>query len=119
WQKKFNPWYRSGAIVVALLSIASVTGVILLLFYRVGDPYASVEAIQAQTYFGAWIRSIHRYASDASVLAVGFHIFRMLTLNKRWAQRRFAWVVGVLLLGVLYLAAWTGFVLVWDEQGQD
>ena len=35
-----NPLYQSGTIVVALLAVLLVTGIWLLLFYRIGSPYA-------------------------------------------------------------------------------
>ena len=34
----FNPLYQSGTIAVALLAILLLTGVYLLIFYRVGAP---------------------------------------------------------------------------------
>jgi len=39
---RYNPLYHSGAIVIGLLLVLVVTGLYLLLFYRVGSPWASV-----------------------------------------------------------------------------
>ena len=115
---EFNPLYRSGTIAVALLSLVTVTGLILVFYYRLGEPYESVTAIHSQAWLGRWIRTLHRYASDAAVLAVIIHIFRMFAQKKSWGRRAFAWCVGVLLLGFLMISGWTGFVMVWDLQGQ-
>jgi hypothetical protein len=62
-----NPLYRSGTLTVALLLILIATGLYLLLFYRIGAPYASVARITEQAWLGRWIRTAHRLAADAAV----------------------------------------------------
>jgi ferredoxin len=113
---RFNPVYRSGAITVALLLVLTVTGTYLLFFYRVGDPYASMERIQAQLWLGRWIRSLHRFAADAAVVAVAVHALRMFAQSKSWGPRAMAWMTGVALTGVLLICGWTGYIMVWDVQ---
>lgn len=115
---RYNPFYHSGALVVALLLVLIVTGIYLLLFYRVGSPYASMERIQDQVWLGRWIRSLHRFASDAAVVAVAVHALRMFVQGRSWGQRTLAWVTGVILTGVFMVCGWTGYVMVWDVQAQ-
>lgn len=114
---KFNPLYCSGTIAVGLLVIALISGLILCFFYRIGEPYESVSAMQKDPWLGSWIRSTHRYASDAMVAVVLVHILRMFAQGKSWGPRALAWTSGVLLLLFLFISGWTGFVLVWDTQG--
>jgi ferredoxin len=115
---RWNPLYRSGAIAVALLLVLLVTGVYLLLFYRVGSPYASVERIQEQVWLGRWIRSLHRFAADAAVVAIAVHALRMFAQSRSWGPRAMAWMTGVVLTGVFLICGWTGYVMVWDVQAQ-
>lgn len=115
---KFNPLYNSGTIAVGLLAIALATGLILCFFYRLGEPYESVLALQNNPWFGSWVRSTHRYASDAMVAVVLVHILRMFAQGKSWGPRTLAWLSGVLLMLFMLVSGWTGFVLVWDMQGQ-
>ncbi len=115
---RYNPLYHSGALVVACFAVLCVTGLYLLLFYRIGSPYASIERIQGQVFAGRWIRTLHRYASDAAVAAAVIHAFRMGIQNRTWGPRALAWVSGIVLLGVFLLCGWTGYVMVWDTQGQ-
>jgi ferredoxin len=77
-----------------------------------------VAAIQGDVLLGRWIRALHRYASDAALLAVSLHVLRLLVQGKTWGPRILAWITGVLLTGMLFLSAITGFVLVWDGLGQ-
>lgn len=113
-----NPLYQSGTIVVALLAVLVVTGIWLLLFYRISAPYASVAAVTAWPLAGNWVRGLHRYASDAALVAALVHLFRMFAQGRSWGPRAFAWIVGVGLLGLVLVCGWTGYVMVWDVFGQ-
>jgi len=115
---RWNPLYASGGIAVGLLVVLLVTGLYLVLFYRIGAPYESVARITEQAWLGRWIRGLHRYASDAAVVAVGVHAFRMFAQGRSWGPRALAWVSGLVLLFVLFVCGWTGYVMVWDVQAQ-
>jgi len=118
YSARYNPLYRTGTLASLCLAIALVTGVYLLFVYEIGRPYESVEAIQRDVLLGRWIRALHRYASDAAVLAVALHVLRLLIQAKTWGPRALAWITGVLLTGMMLVSAVTGFVLVWDGLGQ-
>lgn len=113
-----NPLYQSGTIAAALLLIVTVTGIYLLFYYRLGDPYASIARITDQWWAGRWIRGLHRYASDAAVLAVVIHALRLYAQGRSWGPRALAWVSGVSLFLLLMICGWTGYVMIWDVQGQ-
>ena len=113
-----NPLYRSGAVTVALLAVLLVTGLYLLLFYRVGSPYASVARITEQDWLGRWIRTVHRLASDAAVVTASVHGYRMFAQRRSWGRRTLPWVSGIGLLALILVCGWTGYVLVWDVFGQ-
>ncbi|MEK6609306.1 MAG: cytochrome b N-terminal domain-containing protein [Gemmatimonadota bacterium] len=116
WQR--NPLYLSGTLAVVSLGVVLVTGVYLLLFYRIGAPYASVERITDQVWAGRWIRSLHRYASDAAVVAAAAHALRLFVQDRSWGPRALAWVSGLILLFIVLVCGWTGYVMVWDVQGE-
>lgn len=115
---RYNPLYHTGALVVASSLVLLGTGLYLLLFYRVGAPYASVEGISAQVWAGRWIRTLHRYASDLAIVAIVVHALRMFVQNRTWGPRALAWMSGVLLTVVLFVCGWTGYVMVWDAHAE-
>lgn len=115
---RWNPAHQSGGLAVALMLVAVATGCVLLLLYRIGSPYESMRAIQAQAWAGRWLRALHRYASDLAVVAVAFHALRMLAEGRTWGPRVLAWVTGLLLTGSMLVVGWTGYVLVWDDHGR-
>jgi ferredoxin len=114
---RFNPLFQSGTIVVALLLTLLVTGLWLLLFYRVGSPWESVAWLTANLWIGNWVRGVHRYATDAALVATAVHALRMFAQGRSWGARTLAWTSGGLLVILLLVCGWTGFVLVWDTFG--
>jgi len=118
YSARFNPVYQSGTIVVALYLVLVVTGLWLILFYRVGAPWESVARLTANVWIGNWVRGLHRYATDLAVVATAVHAFRMFAQERTWGARALAWVSGAVLLLLLFVCAWTGYVMVWDTFGQ-
>jgi ferredoxin len=115
---RYNPLFQSGTIVVALFVALLATGLWLLLFYRIGSPYESVAGLTGNLWVGNWVRGLHRYATDAAMVAAVVHAFRMFAQARSWGARVLAWVSGGLLLLLLLACGWTGYVLVWDVFGQ-
>lgn len=118
YSSKHNPLHRTGTLASLCLAVALVTGVYLLFVYEISRPYESIAGIQKDVFLGRWIRALHRYVSDAAVVAVMVHVLRLLVQGKTWGPRALAWITGVLLAGMMFVSAVTGFVLVWDEFGQ-
>ncbi len=114
---RYNPLYQSGGLVLALLAVVTLTGLYLLLFYRIGAPFESVARINGQVWSGRWIRALHRYASDAAILAAAIHALRLFSQGRSWGPRALAWLSGLALFLVILICGWTGYVMVWDTQG--
>jgi ferredoxin len=112
-----NPFYRSGSVTVGLFVLLLVTGLYLLLFYRIGTPWESVSRLTGQVWLGRWIRSLHRFAADAAVVTACIHAFRLFAQRRSWGRRTMPWVSGVGLLALIMICGWTGYVMVWDTFG--
>lgn len=115
---RYNPLYHSGTLVIALFLLLLITGIYLLFVYRLGAPYQSVAALTAQPWLGRWMRGVHRYGSDAAVVAVLVHALRMFAQGRSWGPRTLAWVTGLILVAVTLICGWTGLVMVWDVPAQ-
>lgn len=114
-----DPLYHTGTIAVFSLAVATVTGIYLFLFYRVGTEaaHASIEGIMAQPVgIGALMRSLHRYSSDATILAAVLHGGKMLLNDRFWGPRWIGWVTGLTLVALVWVTGATGYWLVWDAQ---
>jgi ferredoxin len=114
----WNPFHQTGTVAVAMLVVLLATGLYLIFFYRIGSPAASVARLAADPWLGAWLRSLHRYASDVFVIAGILHALRMFSHGRSWGPRTLAWVSGLALFGAGAVCAWTGFVMAWDSFGE-
>ena len=112
---RYNPLYQSGTIVVLAFIAMLLTGLYLLLFYRISSPYESVLRLENQAFAGQWIRAMHRYAADLTVVAALVHAFRMFVQGRSWGARTLAWVSGFILLFLMFVCGWTGYVMIWDQ----
>jgi ferredoxin len=116
WER--NPIHQAGTVAVAMLLVLLGTGLYLVLYYRVGSPADSVARLAADPWLGAWVRTLHRYASDLFVIAVVLHAIRMFAQDRTWGPHTLAWVAGLFLFGAGLVCAWTGFVMAWDTFGE-
>jgi quinol-cytochrome oxidoreductase complex cytochrome b subunit len=94
-----------------------VTG-ILLLFYYVPEPgraYDSVAEISSSVRFGWWLRSIHKWAATAMIVAVCLHTIRVFFTGAYRKPRELTWVVGCMLLFATLTAGLTGYSLVYEQ----
>jgi ferredoxin len=114
---RYNPAYQTGTLVVVLWIVLLLTGLWLLLYYRIGAPWDSVAGLTADPWLGNWVRGLHRYASDAAVVATLVHALRIFLQRRTWGPRTLAWISGLVLFSLVLVSGWTGFVMVWDSFG--
>lgn len=109
-----NPFTQSGAIANTTFVIALISGFVLLLWYKpsVYQAYSSLDQINP---VGNFFRALHRYSSDACMLFILFHAFKMFFARRFGGARWLAWVTGIVALGLLWFDGWLGYWLVWDE----
>ncbi len=115
---ELNPIHQAGTVAVAMLLVLLVTGLYLVLYYRVGAPAESVARLAADPWLGSWMRTLHRYATDLFVIAALAHAVRMVAQDRSWGPRTVAWMSGLFLFGAGIVCAWTGFVMAWDSFGE-
>jgi NAD(P)H-flavin reductase len=116
-----NPFYYLGAIAYYLLWVVVASGLYLYIFFKTGvqEAYDSVEYLtHGQWWLGGIMRSFHRYASDAMVLAMVLHLVRHFTFDQYRSFRWFSWISGVILLWLVYISGINGYMLPWDSTAQ-
>lgn len=117
----WNPFYQLGALTIFFFWIVLVSGLYLFVFFdtSVFGAYASVERLtNEQWYLGGVMRSLHRYASDAAVVTMLFHVFREFVNDRYRGFNWFSWFTGVPLTWMVVMLGITGYWLVWDTLAQ-
>src|SRR5712664_2939156 len=108
-----------GGITFLLFLILTVTGVILMFYYRPTGEYAyhDMKYLQFDVPFGMIMRNMHRWAAHAMVIAVWIHMMRVFMTGSYKPPREFNWVIGVNLLVFTLLLSFTGYLLPDDQLG--
>jgi len=113
-----NPLRQLGGLGFYLFWLIAVTGAYLYVFYdtNIDGAYASVERLSRdQPWAGGLMRSLHRYASDAFVVAIVLHLVREFALGRFRGFRWYSWVSGVPTLWLAVASGVIGYWLVWDD----
>ncbi len=116
---QLNPFYHTGVIAVFLLVVVTLTGVLISFYYQFSfsGAYLSVARIEGHIVMRV-MRALHRYASEALIIASLLHAYRTFFMARFKGARWLAWVTGVVMTGVLWFVGVTGYALVWDTRGQ-
>jgi hypothetical protein len=109
-----------GAIANTCLIVALISGIALLVWYvpSAHQAYASLETLKNASWLGQWVRSLHRYSSDACMFMILLHAGQIFFQRRFTGGRWIAWVTGVILLVLVWVIGWTGYWLVWDVRAQ-
>jgi len=106
-----------GGITFLLFIVLTITGVILMFYYRPAAEYAydDMKYLMNDVAFGPLMRNMHRWAAHAMVITVMLHMFRVFLTGSYKPPRQFNWVVGVILLTLTLFLSFTGYLLPWDQ----
>ena len=106
-----------GGITCFLFLVETVTGVLLMFYYRptLEWAYNDVLALRDVVSFGV-LRELHRWGRHAMVIAVWLHMLRVFLTGSYKPPREFNWVIGVALLVLTLLLSFTGYLLPWDQK---
>ncbi len=116
-----NPLYYLGGLTVFFFWVVLVSGIYVFIFFEtnVWGAYQSVESMTYdQWYIGGVMRSLHRYASDAAIITLFFHIVGEFAKDRHRGFRWYSWFTGIPLLWLVFPLGITGYWLVWDQLGQ-
>jgi len=105
-----------GGVTFFLFLVETVTGVLLMFYYRpvVEYAYGDMRDLSAQVPIGI-MRELHRWGAHAMVITVWLHMLRVFLTGSYKPPREFNWNVGVILLVLTLLLSFTGYLLPWDQ----
>lgn len=114
---RFTATLGLGVAALASFLIATVTGVLLMIYYTpsVELAYQSVKDIHYVVPTGRFIRNLHRWSAHVMVITVILHAVRVFFTASYKKPREFNWVIGLGLLVVTLGLSFTGYLLPWDQ----
>jgi ubiquinol-cytochrome c reductase cytochrome b subunit len=108
-----------GAALVALLLVEALTGVAMMTVYSPGvhTAWSSTFYLQHVLPWGAPVRAMHHWASQALVVLLGVHLAVTVAAKAHRAPRELNWFLGLAAAGLTLAFCTTGFPLAWDQKG--
>lgn len=105
-----------GGITFFLFLVETVTGVLLMFYYRptLEHAYNDILNLRDVTTLGI-LRELHRWGAHAMVITIWLHMYRVFLTGSYKPPREFNWVIGVILLVLTLLLSFTGYLLPWDQ----
>ena len=112
-----NAFWNFGIYALVCLVVQVLTGLFLSMHYvaNINIAFVSVEHIMRDVNYGWLLRYTHANGASMFFLVTYFHIFRGLYYNSYRYPRQSLWIVGVLLLFLMIIIAFTGYVLPWGQ----
>jgi cytochrome b6 len=110
-------FYYTGGVCLFLFIIQVLSGILLLMYYRVGtdSSYESVRFITTKVEFGWLFRSVHSWAANLFVLFIFLHMFSVFFMKAFRKPRELTWVSGFILLCCALSFGFSGYLLPWNE----
>ncbi len=106
-----------GVILASLFFTQLISGMLLMIHYTpsVESAYSSVKEIIFYVPGGRVFRNIHRWSAHAMVFVTFLHLFRTFYKGAYYGTRRTNWVIGVVILLVVMMMSFSGYLLPWDQ----
>jgi menaquinol-cytochrome c reductase cytochrome b subunit len=116
--KGTNWFYTLGSATLFAFLNQAVTGVFLAMYY---DPsathaYESVRYINNEAFLGELVHGMHKWGSSVMVILVFLHMARTFFFGAYKYPRELNWVIGVALLILTMVMAFTGYLLPFDQR---
>jgi len=115
--KNLNFWYYFGSFALLMFVNQFITGLWLAMFYKPMAEHAfhSVETIMRDVSYGWLIRYMHSTGASFFFIVVYMHMVRGLLYGSYKRPRELLWIVGCLLLVLLIMEAFMGYLLPWGQ----
>jgi quinol-cytochrome oxidoreductase complex cytochrome b subunit len=114
---RFTLTFGLGGMAAMLLIIQVITGLLLKFHYEPSpeSAYNSILNLQESLLFGKMLRSIHHWSAIAFVWIAFLHLLRVAFTGAYRPPRDVTWITGLVLLLLVVLSNFTGYLLPWDQ----
>jgi ubiquinol-cytochrome c reductase cytochrome b subunit len=115
--RNLNYWWNFGSLAGVVLVIMIATGIVLAMHYtpHADLAFGSVERIMRDVNYGWLLRYTHTNGGSMFFLLVYIHLFRGIYYGSYKSPREVLWWLGVILLLLMMMTAFMGYVLPWGQ----
>jgi quinol-cytochrome oxidoreductase complex cytochrome b subunit len=116
-QARYSFTLGAGGLAVFFSLILLITGAMEMYYYipTPEDAGASIQVITNLVPYGNLVRNLHYWSAQLLVISMMVHLVRVILTGAYAPPRRFNYILGIILLVLVLLLDFTGYVLRWDE----
>src|ERR1700742_5172812 len=116
--KGTNWFYTLGSATMFAFLSQAVTGVFLAMYYTPSatQAYEPARHITNDVFLGEFVRGMHKWGSSVMVILIFLHMGRTFFFGAYKYPRELNWVIGVVLLILTMLMAFSGYLLPFDQR---
>lgn len=114
---RFDRTFGLGGMALLLFLIQAVSGMLLRFIYvpTPAEAYDSILLINDGVMFGRFVRNIHHWSGIFMVIVTFLHFIRTFYSQAYYDIRKVNWLLGMILLLLVVLSNFTGYLLPWDQ----
>ncbi len=111
-------WHTLGSATLTVFAVQVITGIVLAMYYAPSPDHAydSIRYLERGVLSGSMLRGLHHWGASAMVVLVVAHMIRVFTMGAYKYPREINWLLGVVLLAVVFGFGFTGYLLPWDQK---
>lgn len=116
------PLYCLGGLAFVSFIILTISGVVLAIYYVPNyvpqesfEARDSIDFIMNEVTLGYVLRGVHHWGAHLMVACVFLHMLRVYFVGAYRKPRELNWVLGVLLIGITFFFAYSGYLLPADQ----
>src|SRR4030081_2485043 len=108
-----------GGLSFFLFLLLTVTGVLLMFYYRPATSvaYQDMKDLDTLINFGLLRSNMHRYSAHGMVIVVFLHMLRVFYTGSYRPPREFNWAIRAILLFCTFFLSFAGYLLPWGQLG--
>lgn len=110
-------WYTLGTLLLFLFIAQVITGILMYDSYSPTVEFAYDSVALIQWMDGGWlIRGIHYWGATVMLIVSFIHIMRVYFRAEYKHPHEFAWIAGIILIGLTFSMALSGYILPWSDR---
>ena len=116
--KGTNWYYTLGSATLFAFTVQALTGVFLAMYYTPSttQAYGSITHLTNEVWMGEFVRGMHKWGSSVMIILIFLHMGRTFFFGAYKYPRELNWVIGVVLLILTMLMAFSGYLLPFDQR---
>nr|AZL93397.1 cytochrome b [Platygaster sp. ZJUH_2016026] len=110
-----NLWWNFGSLLGIMLMIQIISGFMLSMHYcnNINEAFNSIIHINNNVNYGWIMHFMHMNGASMFFICIYIHIGRNLYYNS--FNYKYTWIIGVMILLLLMMTAFMGYVLPWGQ----